>query len=326
MSKKRTPPGRSPIPAYKPQLAKLVKDPPEGDDWLHEMKFDGYRIGCRIDGKNVRLISRTGKEWTEAFPEICAAARQLGVRRALFDGEAAILLPDGRTNFQALQNAFTGGSRRGLVYFAFDLLHVEGRTLMRQPLEERKNELLRLIGKPRARSRLRYSVHVAGKGASLLAEACRLRMEGIVSKRRDAEYTPGRGNAWVKTKCVMRQEFVIGGFTEPEGTRQGIGALLIGYYDRRRRLVFAGKVGTGFTVTSARDLRQRLERLERRDAPFTPSPAEKRARWVKPSLVAEVAFTEWTGDGKIRHPSFQGLRRDKRPADVRREDAAQART
>jgi bifunctional non-homologous end joining protein LigD len=322
MSKTHTSPGGSPIPAYKPQLAKLVEDPPEGDDWLHEMKFDGYRIGCRIDGKTVRLISRTGKDWTEAFPEISAAAQKLGVRRALLDGEVAILMPDGRTSFQALQNAFTGGSRRGLVYFAFDLLHVDGRTLMRRPLEERKNELLRLIGKPRVRSRLRYSEHVIGKGASLFAEACRLHMEGIVSKRRDAQYTPGRGNAWLKTKCVMRQEFVIGGFTEPEGSRQGIGALLIGYYDDRSRLVFAGKVGTGFSVESARDLRQRLERLERRDAPFTPPPNERRARWVKPSLVAEVAFTEWTGDGKIRHPSFQGLRRDKRPIDVRREDVA----
>jgi len=197
---------------------------------------------------------------------------------------------------------------------------------MRRPLEERKNELLRLIGKPRARGRLRYSEHVIGKGTNLFAEACRLHMEGIVSKRRDSAYTPGRGNTWFKTKCVMRQEFVIGGFTDPEGSRQGIGALLIGYYDDRRRLVFAGKVGTGFSVTSARDLRQRLERLERRDPAFRPPPAEKRARWVKPSLVAEVAFTEWTGDGKIRHPSFQGLRRDKRPADVRREDAAPTRS
>ena len=326
MSKSQTPPGRSAIPSYKPQLAKLVQDPPDGDDWVHEMKFDGYRIGCRIDGQSVKLISRTGKEWTAAFPEICDAARKLGVRRALLDGEVAMLLPDGRTSFQALQNVFTGSSRRGLVYFAFDLLHVEGRTLTRRPLEERKNELLRLIGKPRARGRLRYSEHVIGKRTNLFAEACRLHMEGIVSKRRDSAYTPGRGNTWFKTKCVMRQEFVIGGFTDPEGSRQGIGALLIGYYDDRRRLVFAGKVGTGFSVTSARDLRQRLERLERRDPAFRPPPAEKRARWVKPSLVAEVAFTEWTGDGKIRHPSFQGLRRDKRPADVRREDAAPTRS
>jgi bifunctional non-homologous end joining protein LigD len=310
-----------PVPLYKPQLAQLVKEPPDGDEWLHEMKYDGYRIGCRIVHGRVNLISRNGKDWTDAFPEICDAARELGVRDALLDGEVAILLPDGRTSFQDLQNVFSGGSRRGLVYFAFDLLHAGGETLTRRPLVERKTALLRLLGKPRSRSRIRYSEHVVGRGADVFGEACRLHLEGIVSKRADSEYKTGRHGGWLKTKCILRQEFVIGGFTDPEGSRQGIGALLVGYFDDGR-LVFAGKVGTGFTVASARDLRKRLEAIERAVSPFDPPPPGwlgKHAHWVGPKLIAEVAFTEWTGDGKIRHPSFQGLRRDKRAAEVRRE-------
>ena len=318
----RSPGGTSPIPPYKPQLARLVKTPPEGDEWLHEMKYDGYRIGCRIHDGRVRLISRNGKDWTEAFPEIRDAALKLGVRRALLDGEVAIVLPDGRTSFQDLQNAFSGGPRRGLVYFAFDLLHAAGENLVRRPLAERKEALLRLVGKPGGRSRIRYSEHVIGQGARMFAEACRLKLEGIVSKRRDSEYKAGRGDAWVKTKCVLRQEFVIGGFTDPEGARQGIGALLVGHYDADGRLAFAGKVGTGFTTAVSLDLRRKLDALEQPACPFTPRPAGwlgKHAHWVKPSLVGEVVFTEWTAEGKIRHPSFQGLRRDKKPTEVVRE-------
>jgi bifunctional non-homologous end joining protein LigD len=321
----RSPGGNSPIPPYKPQLARLVKEPPEGDQWLHEMKYDGYRIGCRIDGGKVRLVSRNGNDWTRAFPEICEAVLKLGVRRALLDGEVAIVLPDGRTSFQDLQNAFSGGPRQGLVYFVFDLLHVEGETLARRPLVERKEQLLRLVGKSGARSRIRYSEHVVGQGSRMFAEACRLKLEGIVSKQRGSVYKPGRSDAWVKTKCVLRQEFVIGGFTDPEGARKGIGALLVGVHDAEGRLAFAGKVGTGFTTKGSLDLRRTLDAIEQKDCPFTPRPAGwlgKHAHWVKPSLVGEVAFSEWTGDAKIRHPSFQGLRRDKKPADVKKETAA----
>jgi bifunctional non-homologous end joining protein LigD len=312
-----------PAPAYHPQLARLVKAAPEGDGWLHEMKYDGYRIGCRIDGTKVRLISRNGKDWTAAFPEIADAAKRLGVRHALLDGEAAIVLRDGRTSFQALQNLSGGGGRRNLVYFVFDLLYFDGTSLVRQPLEARKKTLLDLVGKPRARARIRYSEHVVGRGPELFAEACRSGLEGIISKRRDATYKSGRTDSWLKTKCILRQEFVVGGFTEPEGAREGIGSLVIGHYEDDR-LVFAGKVGTGFTVASARDLRRRLEEIEQKDSPFTPPPAGwlgRHAHWTKPLLVAEVVFTEWTEEGKIRHPSFQGLRADKKARDVRRERA-----
>jgi len=318
---------RVPRVAYRPQLARLVKDPPAGDEWLHEMKYDGYRIGCVVRDQSVALFSRNGKDWTAAFPEVAAAVRQLGVRDALFDGEVAIALPDGRTSFQALQNAFSGGTRRGLAYFVFDVLRLAGENLQGQPLERRKQTLSGLLGKTGRRAVVRYSEHVAGRGRELFEEACRLQLEGIISKRRDAPYKAGRGDTWLKTKCVRRQEFVIGGFTEPEGSRQGIGALLIGYYDAAGALVFAGKVGTGFSVATATDLRKRLAALERVKSPFVPPPAgalARKARWVLPKLVGEVVFTEWTSDGKIRHPSFQGLRRDKSAREVRRETAVAA--
>lgn len=312
------------VAAYQPQLARLVKAPPDGDAWLHEMKYDGYRIGCLVDRGKATLISRNGKDWTSEFPEIAAAASELRVRRALLDGEVAMLLPDGRTSFQALQNVFSGGSRAPLVYFAFDLLMLDGESLTKRPLEARKEALFRLLGKPRARTRIRYSEHVAGRGRDMFEQACRLGLEGIISKRRDSPYKSGRGDTWLKTKCVLRQEFVIGGFTDPEGTREGIGSLVIGHYEDGG-LVFGGKVGTGFTVQSARDLRRTLEAIEQKQCPFTPPPPGwlgRNAHWTKPRLVAEVVFTEWTDDGKIRHPSFQGLRADKDPKAVTRERPA----
>ena len=306
---------------YVPQLATLVAAPPSGDEWLHEIKYDGYRIGCRVRKGAIALYTRNGNDWTRAFPEIVEAVRKLGVEDALLDGEVAVVLPDGRTSFQALQNAAADPASRGtLVYFVFDLLRLEGERLEPIPLEERKARLEKLIG-PRKSGRIRYSEHVAGQGQSFFNGACRHGLEGIVSKRRDLPYRPGRHGGWLKTKCVRRQEFVIGGFTDPEGMRAGLGALLIGYYEGER-LVFCGKVGTGFSHTVAVELRARLDRLEQKTCPFTPPPAGslgRHAHWVKPALVCEVVFTEWTTDGKIRHPSFQGLRADKKPEDVTRE-------
>jgi len=310
---------------YRPQLAQLVKQPADGPEWLHELKYDGYRIGCAIERGRATLISRNGNDWTARFREIAKAAAALRVKSALLDGEVCMVLPDGRTSFQALQNAFSGGSRQGLVYFVFDLLYLDGRNLMPEPLDARKTALARVIGK-RTRGRIRYAGHIEGRGRAAFEHACRLGLEGIVSKRRDQPYQPGKRGGWVKTKCVKRQEFVVGGFTDPEGSRQGIGALLVGYYDGDR-LVFAGKVGTGFSVSVARDLRARLEKIETPDCPFTPCPPGwlgRHAHWVKPRLVAEVTFTEWTGDAHIRHPSFQGLRADKDPRRVVREVEAPA--
>jgi bifunctional non-homologous end joining protein LigD len=316
---------RSDLPeTYRPQLATLVKAAPSGDGWLHEVKYDGYRIGCFVDHGHVRLVSRNGKDWTDKFPEVVEAAQSVRVKTALFDGEVAILLDDGRTSFQLLQNAFGGGTRAGLVYFVFDLLHLDGENLVAQPLDERKAALKSLLGRGAGSGRLRYADHVTSDGNAVLGEACRLGLEGIISKRRDQPYRAGRNDGWVKIKCTRRQEFVIGGFTDPEGARAGIGALLAGFYDKGR-LRFAGKVGTGFTQKQAAELRLRLEGIEQRECPFDPRPAGslgRSAHWVKPELVGEVAFTEWTADGRIRHPSFQGLRSDKRAEEVIAENAA----
>jgi bifunctional non-homologous end joining protein LigD len=206
------------------------------------------------------------------------------------------------------------------VYFVFDLLRLDGQTLEQLPLEQRKARLKKLVGS-RKTGRIRFSEHVEGNGEAFFAEACRAGLEGIVSKRRDQPYRAGRHGGWLKTKCVQRQEFVIGGFTDPEGMRAGIGALLIGYYDGER-LVFCGKVGTGFTHKMTLDLRAKLDRIEIKTSPFTPPPPGslgRNAHWVKPALACEVVFTEWTSDGKIRHPSFQGLRADKNPKEIVRE-------
>ena len=312
-----------PAPDYRPQLATLVKAAPTGDDWLHEIKFDGYRIGARVRNGRVALYTRNGNDWTSAFPEIAEAVQALGVGDALLDGEIAMVLPDGRTSFQALQNA--GASGRGtLAYFVFDLLRLEGERLETLPLEARKERLKALVGTRKA-GRLRFSAHVSGNGDAFFAQACRTGLEGIISKRRDQPHRAGRHPDWVKTKCVLRQEFVIGGFTEPEGKRAGIGALLIGFYEGDR-LAFSGKVGTGFTHRSALELRKRLDQLKQAASPFDPAPRGalgRKAHWVRPTLVSEIAFTEWTSDGKIRHPSFQGLRRDKKARQVVREQPAQ---
>ncbi len=304
---------------YRPQLATLVKEPPRGAEWLHEIKFDGYRIGCRIRGDRIALISRNGKDWTDAFPEIVAAAAKLSTRDALIDGEVAMVLPDGKTSFQALQNSSSRG-RATLAYFVFDLIKLDGERMASLPLEARKARLRTLVG-GRQTGRIRYSEHIEGRGDSFFEQACRMGLEGIISKRRNRPYREGRHGDWLKTKCLLRQEFVIGGFTDPAGMRAGIGALLIGYYDGDK-LVFSGKVGTGFTQKLALELRRRLDAIERKTGPFDPPPPRpisRRAHWVTPALVCEVMFTEWTNDGNIRHPSFQGLRLDKQPHEVVRE-------
>ena len=306
---------------YLPQLATLVDAPPDGDGWGHEVKFDGYRIGCRIRGDRVTLISRNGKDWTSNFPEVAAAARALTCTDALLDGEVAAVLPDGHTSFQALQNVMRrSGGQASVVYFAFDLLRIEGESIEREPLSARKARLEALVGR-RPHGVIRLSTHIAGHGARFFEQACASGLEGIISKRLDSRYYHGRNRDWVKAKCLKRQELVIGGFTDPAGTRAGLGALLLGYYNDSQ-LVFAGKVGTGFTHNAAIELRHRLDRIERRSSPYTVAPPRaiaNRAHWVTPTLVCEVSFTEWTSDGMIRHPVFHGLRKDKSASEVRRE-------
>jgi bifunctional non-homologous end joining protein LigD len=312
----------TPLALRELQLATLVAEPPGGPDWLHEQKFDGYRILAELDRGKVRLLSRRFKDWTAAFPEVADAVAALPVRRAVLDGEVAAVLPDGRTSFQALQNRNTAN----VAYFAFDLLAEDDDDLRQLALEPRKARLQQLLSRPRRRAGvIRYSDHVVGGGRAFFALACERGLEGIISKRRDKPYLPGRGTTWVKTKCLKRQELVIGGFTDPEGSRQGIGALLVGHY-AGSQLTYAGKVGTGYTHAMLLELRKRLTPIERATSPFSPEPPRAwtgtSRHWVTPELVAEVAFSEWTNDGRLRHPSFQGLRFDKPARDVVREAPA----
>jgi bifunctional non-homologous end joining protein LigD len=307
-----------------PQLATRVRDAPTGDGWLHEIKLDGYRALIQIDGGRARLITRKGLDWSDRFAPLSEAAAQLPVRRALVDGEVAVVLPDGTTRFQALQEALSESRGEQLVFFAFDLLHLDDWDLTRAPLEARKEALARLLGDEDGKT-IRYSDHVVGEGPAFFARACDHAIEGIVSKRRDAPYRPGRSRDWLKVKCVQRQDFVIGGWTDPEGSREGLGALLVGVRDREGgRLRYAGKVGTGFSGRTLTDLARRLAPLARDRSPFAdsvPRAHARRAHWVAPRLVAEVEFAEWTRDGRLRHPSFQGLREDLPAGEVVREVA-----
>jgi bifunctional non-homologous end joining protein LigD len=317
--------------AYDPQKALLVDAPPSGERWVHEIKLDGFRMGVRIDGSSIRIISRRGNDYTAEYPEIVDAARQIDAGDALLDGEVVVLDERGVSSFERLQGLRR--SRKGLAYFAFDLLSLNGERIARLPLIERKARLEALLAPLRSK-RIRYAAHFENDGARVFAGACELGAEGIVSKRRDAPYRSGaRSSDWQKVKCVKRQEFVVGGFTDPEGSRVGIGSLLVGY-NENKALRFAGKVGTGrgWTGEFSRQLRRRLEAIEQRESPFTPRPPGwlgRNAHWVAPRLVAEVSFSEWTAGGHVRHPTLLGFRNDKRPRDVVRErpvDAAAAAT
>jgi len=299
-----------------PQLATLVTRAPEGDGWLHELKLDGYRLLGRIDQGRVTLFTRNGEDWTARFPAVAKALAQLRVNDAWLDGEVVVLDGHDVSSFQLLQEALSSGRDEDLLYFAFDLLYVDGVDIRGAPLEQRKSALKALF--PSGRTPIHFLAATAGQGPAVLAHACARGFEGIVSKRCDAPYRDGRGHDWVKTKCVMRQEFVIGGFTDSD---KGLdfGALLLGVHDAAGNLTYAGRVGTGFTAESRRALRSRLIGLERKNAPFSSPPTGRDARgvhWVKPELVAEVAFTNRTRDGRLRPPAFQGLREDKRPRQV----------
>lgn len=315
----------APPALIEPQLATLVKEVPAGDGWLHELKFDGYRMLCRIERGLAGMHSRSGKDWSASFPSLVRGAARLQVESAWLDGEVVVLEADGRTSFQALQNALSRQDTAKLFYYVFDLPYLNGYDLRRAPLVERKRLLETLLESPPAM--LRFSKHVEGSGQAFLDEACRMKLEGIIAKRADSTYQAGRGRNWLKVKCALRQEMVIGGFTDPEGARSGLGALHLGVYEPDGTLRYSGKVGTGFNEDSLAGLRKRLDALIRDAPPFSNPPrgAEaRRSHWVKPELVAEIAFTEWTDEGTLRHPSFQGLREDKKASEVVRERPADA--
>ena len=303
-----------------PQLATPTQTIPAGDGWIHEVKYDGYRIIARIEAGVVRLYSRNRNDWTKKFPDVARALAALPLETAWLDGEIVILDDKGRSSFQALQNALSVDTGQ-TIYYAFDLPYLNGYDLRRVHLEERKALLKRLVPDS---GMLRYSEHFEVEGAKFIAEVCGLGLEGMVSKRRDSTYEGTRGNAWLKLKCGRQQEFVIGGFTDPEGSRHGFGALLLGVYDGGGMLRYSGKVGTGFDQALLVKMRRTLDGLVQDTPPFINPPQgadARRAHWVKPELVAQVTFTEWTHDAIVRNASFQGLRHDKRAHDVVREES-----
>lgn len=311
---------KAPFPASpRPQLATLSKEVPSGDDWLHEIKVDGYRLLSSIQEGRARLFSRGGLDWTEKLSRLASSVRELPARGAILDGEIVVLRPDGVSDFEALQKTIGGANPSGLVYYLFDVLYGDGYDLRMTPLVERK-ELLRSLLEGSPSDRLRFSDHLRGRGAAVLERACAMGAEGIVSKLASSIYEPRRTRTWLKIKCSHRQEFVVVGYTDPEGSRTGFGALVLGVHDEEGRLVFSGQVGTGFSEETLHDLTHRLKEREQEESPLAETPRElRRAHWVRPELVAEVEFTEWTSEGRLRHPSFKGLRFDKPVREVHRE-------
>ncbi|MEQ9097431.1 MAG: DNA ligase D [Phycisphaerales bacterium] len=297
-----------------PQLCTLTDKAPDGDDWLHEIKFDGYRLVALRGGDRVRLLTRQENDWSDRFKPIAAAVSGLPADAVILDGEACLLDAHGHTSFQDLQNAIKARRFDRLVFFAFDLLHLDGHDLRKRPLVERKAELASLLADLPEDGVIRLSDHVVGQGEAMFTNACELALEGLISKKADAPYTSGRSRTWLKVKCSRRQEFVVIGWTPPGGSRTHFGSLLLAARDGDDRLIYTGRVGTGFNARSLEDIKKRLDALARKTCPADQPPkgAEaKGANWVTPQLVAEVAFTQWTDDGRLRHPSFQGLREDK---------------
>ncbi|MGX8011025.1 DNA ligase D [Mesorhizobium sp. ORM8.1] len=310
-----------------PQLAILEKNTPTGDDWLHEVKFDGYRMQAQIAGSELKLLTRAGLDWTEKFDgPVTAALAGLKCRDAIIDGEVVVLADSGVSSFALLQADLSARRTDRFIYYAFDLMRLNGQDLRGEPLVERKQALAELLGGQAQDSALRFSDHFHEPGKIMLQHVCRMGLEGVVSKRADAPYRSGRGLSWVKSKCTLRQEFVIGGYLPSDKTGRGLRSLLVGY-NEGGKLRYAGRVGTGFSGKVATDLKKKLDALEAKASSFSEAvPKGKGLTWVKPELVGEVEFRSWTSDRIIRHASFQGLREDKPAEEVVQEKPKKAET
>jgi bifunctional non-homologous end joining protein LigD len=304
-----------------PQLASLAEEPPNGEGWVSEIKFDGYRLLCWIDHGKVRLVTRNGLDWTDRFPTVARELGKLDMDAALVDGELVALDKDGASSFPALQAALSAGKDDSLNLYLFDLLHLDGWDLRACRLVDRKRVLTGLAD---WRGVLRYSDHHEGDAAGMRREACRMGLEGIVCKRADAPYRAGRGRGWVKVKCLGREEFIVLGWTPPGGSRTGLGSLHLGYYDPQGGLHYAGGVGSGFSEIELAKLSERLAGLAS-DTPkslfVAGDPVPNNIHWVRPEFVAEVQFASWSGSGRVRHSVYLGLREDKSVSEVVREPA-----
>jgi bifunctional non-homologous end joining protein LigD len=300
-----------------PTLATLVDNPPSGGQWLHEIKIDGYRVFARRRNGKVTLLTRNALDWTGRFQPIAEAVAKLPGGDLALDGEVAVLDQNGGSSFAALQDALSHGDTKSMRYIVFDLLYRDGEDWRGATLTDRKDALRDLL--KNTRGPLVYSDHVVAHGSEVFKQACDLTLEGVISKRADLPYYEGRTRDWLKTKCTMRQEFVITGYLDSNAHR-GIGALALGYYEDEK-LRYAGRVGTGFDHRTALDLAKQLKPLVIDRVPFAdlPSAARRGVHWVEPELVCEIAFLNWTPDGVLRHPSFQGLREDKPAKSVKRE-------
>ncbi len=311
------------LPAFvAPCLATLADKAPDGSNWVHEIKFDGYRIQARLERGKVKLLTRKGLDWTKRFPTIAAAIAKLPANTALIDGELVAEGRDGLSSFSLLQQDLKASRHDRMAFYAFDLMHLDGADLRQLPLVTRKDALAALVNGHSGRETLRLSESLTEPGTILLRHACKMGLEGIVSKLVDAPYRSGRGRDWIKTKCSDRQELVVAGFVPSSADAHAVGALVLGFY-QRNKLHYAGRTGTGFTHETARALYRKLKAIAVDRTPFEAVPAEERGVrkpvWVTPKLVAEVDFHGWTHGDRVRQASFQGLREDKSAKDVVRE-------
>lgn len=306
--------------SFLPQMTALVSSPPTGDRWVYEVKFDGYRLLAKIHNGAVQLMTRRGQDWTGKFGIIAGELSRLAVKNAIIDGEIVVQNPDGTTDFQKLQNILSQHREGALIYYVFDLPYFDDHDLTGVPLLERKELLLEVVrSNQMSIPSVKYSEHLTGPGERIFKTACEHKVEGIVAKAADSPYVQGRSRYWLKVKCIKRQEFVIGGYTEPKGSRSGFGSLLLGYYDDQKRLIYCGNVGTGFDMKSIRAIYDQLQPLRRDHSPFAVDIEDhlrREAFWVGPRLVAEVEFSSRTDAGLLRHPSFMGIREDKVPEEI----------
>lgn len=311
--------------AFKPQLATLVDTPPhDPETWLYEIKFDGYRLLTRVEKDQIQLYTRNGNDWTGRLAALARRLKALRLPDGWYDGEIVMMDQHGRPDFQALQNAFDNSKTRDIVYYLFDLPFCDGMDLRALPLTERREKLRSLLADA-GDGAVRFSDTFDVPGHDIVAAACKLGLEGVIGKRKTSRYVSRRSPDWIKLKCGMRQEFVIGGYTDPQGSRTGIGSLLLGIHDDAGKLRYAGNVGTGFNTKTLAQIKQKLHKLHSETTPFSASTSiDKKAHWVKPVMLAEVSFSQWTQSGHVRHPVFHGLRDDKPAKAITKENPMQA--